>query len=92
MHCVHIEMFMSRSGHSCCRTIIHTDEWRAYRRLAALYVHNTVNHSINFVNPVTGKNTCTFTANTRFHLDTRLRFSDSGKYIISYFRSAYKPC
>ncbi len=43
-------------------TEVHSDEWRSYRRLANLpvnppYVHLTVNHSRNFVDPVT--NACT---------------------------------
>ncbi len=38
-------------------TEIWTDEWRSYRGICNLpggYVHGTVNHSQNFVDPITG--------------------------------------
>ena len=39
-------------------TEVHTDGWAAYRGLSAMgYIHKTVNHSTNFVDPITG--TCT---------------------------------
>ena len=41
-------------------TIIHSDEWSAYRRVASLpnvLAHDTVNHSIEFVNPTNGVHT-----------------------------------
>ena len=39
-------------------TEIHSDEWPAYNKLASLgYVHRTVNHSENFINPQNGANT-----------------------------------
>ena len=38
--------------------VIYSDEWRAYCRIPAItgknYTHRTVNHSQNFVDPVTG--------------------------------------
>ena len=38
-------------------TIIWSDEWSAYRNLMKNYVHETVNHKINFVNPKTSAHT-----------------------------------
>lgn len=43
-----------------CRegTIIHSDEWKAYSRLIENgFIHQTVNHSIQFINPETGVHT-----------------------------------
>jgi hypothetical protein len=41
-------------------SIVQTDEWPAYNSLtAAAYSHNSVNHSIQFVDPATGSGTHT---------------------------------
>ena len=45
--------------HEICEpgTIIHSDEWRAYKALQETYDHRTVNNSINFVCRETGTHT-----------------------------------
>ena len=47
-------------AHTAPGTIIHSDEWAAYRRVQALpnvASHGVVNHPVNFVEPVTGVHT-----------------------------------
>ena len=47
-------------AHTAPGTIIHSDEWRAYSRVASLAniaSHSTVNHSLHFVDPGTGTHT-----------------------------------
>ena len=40
------------------RSLIWTDEWESYTSLSTIgYEHETVNHSENFIDPVTGANT-----------------------------------
>ena len=48
------------NNHVAPGTIIHSDEWSAYRRVGYLpnvSSHSTVNHSLTFVAPVTGTHT-----------------------------------
>ena len=48
------------AAHTAPGTIIHSDQWAAYRRVHALpnvAAHGVVNHSLNFVEPVTGVHT-----------------------------------
>ena len=47
-------------AHTAPGTIIHSDEWSSYRRVASLpniAAHGAVNHSLHFVDPVTGVHT-----------------------------------
>ena len=48
------------SQHVCPGSVVWSDEWAAYRRvqqLSQVVQHETVNHSITFVDPVTGVHT-----------------------------------
>jgi hypothetical protein len=42
-------------AHTAPGTTIHSDQWAAYS--PGIAAHNTVNHSLNFVDPVTGTHT-----------------------------------
>ena len=47
-------------AHTAPGTIIHSDEWSAYNQVSSLPTvssHSTVNHSLHFVDPVTGTHT-----------------------------------
>ena len=53
---------------NCTGSVIYSDEWRAYSGIPAItgknYTHHTVNHSQNFVDPVTGMLTITIVSRT----------------------------
>ena len=45
-------------GNAALRSVIWSDEWSSYNLLTAMgCIHNTVNHSEHFIDPITGANT-----------------------------------
>ena len=39
-------------------TVVHSDEWAAYSQISSTgYTHSTINHSLLFVDPITGTHT-----------------------------------
>ena len=45
------------NSHVASGTIVHSDEWAAYNRLPNVNSYSSVNHSITFVDPITGTHT-----------------------------------
>ena len=44
-------------------SVIYTDGWKGYENLKEKFIHATVNHSLHFVDPLTGVHTNTIEAN-----------------------------
>lgn len=66
-------------------TIIHSDCWKGYSSLNELnYTHRTVNHSQNFVNPVTGVHTQNIERLWRDMRGALPRFGTSEKHYVHY--------
>ena len=58
--CDAVTLLPITQAHDANGTIIHSDQWAAYRQVASLpsvSTHSTVNHSVTFVNPVSGTHT-----------------------------------
>ena len=76
---------------------IHSDQWKAYSKLPDHgYVHETVNHSVNFIDPTSGAHTQTIECLWR-HVKVRCSIKSSGassllerQLIEAWWRSLHK--
>jgi len=78
-------------------TTIHSDQWKAYSKLPDHgYVHETVNHSVNFIDPTSGAHTQTIECLWR-HVKVRCSIKSCGassllerQLIEAWWRSLHK--
>jgi transposase-like protein len=71
-------------------TTIFSDQWAAYNRIAAMgYTHETVNHSVNFVDPVTGAHTQNIERSCKAAKERNMRHNGTHRSMLDSYMCEY---